>query len=135
MASTIQELEQILQRIKEVQVTQVQLKPLLSEKYSFIPCYKGSNSYHINGNEIECATSSPNTGVHLRTKNGEEYHTSKTLKELEGKTTLTRCHMQHLIDMKSIKMVEVTHNGTGIIHTHSDHSLPTSRRCMDKYRF
>jgi hypothetical protein len=42
MASTIQELEQILQRIKEVQVTQVQLKPLLSEKYSFIPCYKAS---------------------------------------------------------------------------------------------
>jgi len=130
----IQELENVLHHIT-VQASQIRSKPVFSASPSLIPCYKGNDNYLINDNDIESVKSSTNTGIDLVMKDGEEYHTNKTLKELEEKTTLMRCHMQYLINTKCIKMIEKNGNGTGIIYTYSGETLPVSRRCMEKYRF
>ncbi len=128
--SAIQELEKVLQHIREAQAPQAPVKPLPSAQLSLIHCYKGNNNYHINGDDIESVKSSVNTGVHLMMKDGREYHTNRTLKDLEKESLLIRCDIQHLINMKCIKMVERTHNGRGVIHTYSGHRLPVSRRRM-----
>ena len=122
--NAIEALENALHHVRETSV-----------KPSFIPCYKGNNNYLVNCADIKWAKSNPHTGVHLTLKDGKEYHTSKTLTEIEEKTALTRCHNQHLINVKYIKIIEKTSKGTGVIHTDNGQELLISRRCMDQYRF
>ncbi len=129
-----EELEQTLQRIREDQSPQKQIKELFSQQNSFISCFKGSRKYFLNINDIEFVYSHPLTGVHLMTKSGQEYHTTETLIKLEQKTPLIKCHQQHLINISCVKMVEKKDNSTGVIHTFTGHTLPVGRRYMDKYR-
>ncbi len=123
---TIRALEKALQSIE--------LKPLFSAQPCFIRCYKGNSSYAINAASIERVNSTPNTGVNLMTKDGQEHHTNETLKELEKKTPLVRCHLQHLVNMDCIKMVEKRARGLGMIHTYKGFTLPVSRRHMDTFK-
>lgn len=123
---TIHVLEKVLQSIE---------KPSFSAQPCFIRCYRGNNNYSINADDIERVNSTPNTGVNLITKDGQEYHTNETLKALEEKTPLVRCHIQHLVNMNCIKMVEKRKNDQGVIHTYnSSTTIPVSRRRMEKFK-
>jgi two-component system LytT family response regulator len=123
---TIRALEKALQSIE--------LKPLFSAQPCFIRCYKGNLSYSINAASIERVNSTSSTGVNLMTKDGQEHHTNETLKGLEEKTSLVRCHLQHLVNMDCIKMVEKIARGQGIIHTYNGFTLPVSRRRLETFK-
>lgn len=121
-------------RVLEKALQSIEVKPLFSAQPCFIRCYKGNSNYSINADGIERVNSSPNTGVNLMTKDGQEHHTNETLKELEEKTPLMRCHMQHLVNMDCIKMVEKRKNDQGVIHTYNGSIIPVSRRRMEKFK-
>lgn len=123
--------EQTLERLRIDQQPQELLNEILPDKLMFIPCYKGTQNYLINYEEIEFAHSNPITGVHLKTADGE-YHTSLTLKTLEEKTSLLRCHRQYLVQQKSVKIISKLENGLGEALTYSGNSIPISRRHLSE---
>ncbi|UUM30120.1 two-component system response regulator BtsR [Vibrio japonicus] len=69
------------------------------------------------------------SGVHVQTH--EQKATSQlTLKVLEEKTPLVRCHRQFLINTKAIKEIKLLENGLAEIITVSNHPIPVSRRYL-----
>lgn len=69
------------------------------------------------------------SGVHVQTD--QQRATSQlTLKVLEEKTPLVRCHRQYLINTKAIKEIKLLENGLATIVTRSEHHVPVSRRYL-----
>ncbi len=69
------------------------------------------------------------SGVHVQTR--EQKATSQlTLKVLEEKTPLVRCHRQFLVNIKAIKEIKLLENGLAEIITVSNHPIPVSRRYL-----
>ena len=91
-----------------------------------IPCTGHNRIMIIPAADVECAFSDI-SGVHIRT--AEQTATSQlTLKTLEEKTDLLRCHRQYLINTKAIKEIKLLENGLAEIVTLNNHTVPVSRR-------
>jgi two-component system LytT family response regulator len=69
------------------------------------------------------------TGVQVQTQH-QTATCQLTLKLLEEKTSLVRCHRQYLVNTKSIKEIKLLENGLAEIITISDHQVPVSRRYL-----
>ncbi|ENI4128701.1 two-component system response regulator BtsR [Vibrio fluvialis] len=73
------------------------------------------------------------TGVHVQTH--QQRATSQlTLKILEEKTPLVRCHRQYLVNTKAIKEIKLLENGLAEIITRSGHQVPVSRRYLKELK-
>lgn len=93
-----------------------------------IPCTGLNRIMPLNIIEVEYAFSDL-SGVHIKTKN--QCATSLlTLKLLEERTALVRCHRQYLINLKSIKEIKLLDNGLAKIVTDSGNCIPVSRRYL-----
>ncbi|MGD8112017.1 two-component system response regulator BtsR [Vibrio sp. NTOU-M3] len=93
-----------------------------------VPCVGLNRIMIIPTSEVECAYSDI-SGVHVQTT--EQTATSQlTLKILEEKTPLVRCHRQYLVNVKAIKEIKLLENGLAEIITLSDHKVPVSRRYL-----
>jgi len=69
------------------------------------------------------------SGVQVRT--ADQTATSQlTLKVLEQKTPLLRCHRQYLVNTKAIKEIKLLEHGLAEIITLSGHPVPVSRRYL-----
>ncbi|KFK66650.1 hypothetical protein JS85_24765, partial [Vibrio vulnificus] len=53
-----------------------------------------------------------------------------TLKVLEEKTSLVRCHRQYLISIKAISEIKLLENGLAEIITKTGFEVPVSRRYL-----
>ena len=69
------------------------------------------------------------SGVHLRTAD-TELCTDLTLKVLEQRTPLVRCHKQYLVNLTFVDEIQLHEGGTATVLTRSGHDVPVSRRYL-----
>ncbi|PLX86968.1 MAG: two-component system response regulator YehT [Desulfuromonas sp.] len=93
-----------------------------------IPCIGASRVKLINPGSVEFVRSDV-SGIHLITDDGE-FFTELTLKTLEQRTNLVRCHKQYLVNPEKIDEILLLEGGLAEIHTGSGRQLPVSRRYM-----
>lgn len=108
---------------KELQSPHSATTPDLLER---IPCLRGKKIQVINLAEIEHVASKAQ-GVTVITTQGE-YYTALTMKELEKRTNLRRCHRQYLINLEHVQEITLFEGGQAKITTRSGAIVPVSRR-------
>ncbi|WP_394130976.1 two-component system response regulator BtsR [Shewanella maritima] len=115
-----------LEKVKQ-DLTPQQLAPVSPSQLVHLPCYCGSKLVVTNTSDVEYAYSDLG-GIHVCTANGQ-CHTQLTLKVLEEKTPLVRCHKQYLIALTAIAEIEILDTGAQLT-THSGATVPISRRYL-----
>jgi two-component system LytT family response regulator len=122
-------LEKTVKRLlKSQQADTHQFAAITPQSLDQVPCIGLNRIVIIPTQDVEFAYSDI-SGVHVQTH--EQKATSQlTLKVLEEKTPLVRCHRQFLVNIKAIKEIKLLENGLAEIITVSDHPLPVSRRYL-----
>ncbi|MEZ8129687.1 two-component system response regulator BtsR [Enterovibrio norvegicus] len=98
------------------------------EQLIHIPCVGHHRILLIPIEQVECVYSDL-SGVHVRSDR-QSASTQLTLKTLEDKTTLVRCHRQYLVSIHHISEIKLLDNGLAEIITLSKHTVPISRRYL-----
>ncbi len=125
LTKTIQRLQRSNRQEKDYSV-------LTPSSLDQVPCIGHNRIVIIPTVDVEFAFSDI-SGVHVQTK--EQRATCQlTLKILEEKTPLLRCHRQYLINVKAIKEIKLIENGLAEIITRSDHKVPVSRRYLKELK-
>ncbi|PWI35307.1 two-component system response regulator YehT [Vibrio albus] len=120
----------IKQHKKELQPQD--MSALTTNQLEQIPCSGHNRIMLVPAEEVECAFSDI-SGVHIRT--GEQTATTQlTLKTLEEKTALLRCHRQYLVNLKTIKEIKLLENGLAEIISLNHHIIPVSRRHLKELK-
>jgi two-component system LytT family response regulator len=91
-----------------------------------IPCVLSSKIKLINASEVDYVKSNE-TGVYIICPGGE-FYTDLTLKVLEDRTDLVRCHKQFLVNIERVDEIILHENMLAEIKTKSGHHVPVSRR-------
>ncbi|WP_038173943.1 MULTISPECIES: two-component system response regulator BtsR [Vibrio] len=122
-------LEKTVKRLLKSQQTNRQhFAAIAPQSLDQVPCIGLNRIVIIPTQDVEFAYSDI-SGVHVQTH--EQKATSQlTLKVLEEKTPLVRCHRQFLVNIKAIKEIKLLDNGLAEIITVSSHPLPVSRRYL-----
>ncbi|MGF1727745.1 two-component system response regulator BtsR [Photobacterium nomapromontoriensis] len=110
----------------------VDYTPLVSDMLELIPCTGHNRIILLSPAEIEAAYSDL-CGVHVVSKTNKAT-TQLTLKTLEEKTPLIRCHRQYLIHPQSIREIKLLENGLAEITTLNHHQIPVSRRYLKELK-
>lgn len=105
---------------------------LTADQLEQLPCSGHNRIMLIPAEEVECAFSDI-SGVHIRTSD-QTATTQLTLKTLEEKTALLRCHRQYLVNLKAIKEIKLLENGLAEIITQHNHTIPVSRRHLKELK-
>jgi two-component system LytT family response regulator len=93
-----------------------------------IPCVGHQRIMLIPMRDIEYVESD-HIGIHVQT--AEQRATSQlSLKQLEEKTDLFRCHRQFLVNLPAIAELRFIDNGLAELVTHSQQRIPVSRRFL-----
>jgi two-component system LytT family response regulator len=121
-------LQKTLRRLqRDIQVKQ-NISGIVPQTLEQIPCIGLNRIVVIPVHEVEFAHSDI-AGVHVQTP--ERQSTSQlTLKHLEEKTPLLRCHRQYLIHPKAIREIKLLENGLAEVITRSEKQVPVSRRYL-----
>lgn len=106
--------------------------PLVNEMLELIPCTGHNRILLIAPADIEIAYSDL-SGVHIVAKDTKAT-TQLTLKVLEEKTPLIRCHRQYLIHPQAIREIKLLENGLAEITTQLGHQVPVSRRYLKELK-
>lgn len=94
-----------------------------------VPCSGHNRIVLLRVSEIEYATSKL-SGVYVADTDGEERFTELTLRTLEERAPLIRCHRQYLVNPDAIAEIELGEAGLAEILTRSGKRLPVSRRYL-----
>jgi len=97
-----------------------------------IPCVSGTRIKLIDPEEVEHVHSDL-SGVHLATARGS-FFTELTLKTLEDRTGLLRCHKSYLVNVAWIDEILLLENGLAEIRARSGSRLPVSRRYLRRLK-
>ncbi len=116
-----------LERVRAAQSPQ-NLEPVLGNQIRHLPCYQRNTLKVVRIDQVEYVFSDL-SGVHVATAE-ETSHTQLTLKVLEERSGLIRCHRQYLVNPEAIAAITLQEGGYGEIETHSGQKLPVSRRYM-----
>ncbi len=104
-----------------------QLRPAIQR----IPCQAGRSVKLLDAGEVEFARSSE-AGVYVVCARGE-YFTELTLRVLEERAGLTRCHKQFLVRLDQVDEVRPG-DGHATLLTRSGREVPVSRRLLPEIR-
>jgi len=96
-----------------------------------IPCQAGRAIKLVDAGDIEFARSSE-AGVYVVCPKGE-YFTELTLRVLEERAGLVRCHKQYLVRLDRIEEVRLE-EATAVLRTRSGRDVPVSRRLLPEIR-
>lgn len=122
-------LNKTLQRLRRDRSAQ-ELTPLTSgNPLKQIPCTGQNRIYLVKLEEVEFISSTP-AGVYVIGQDGQERFTELTLRTLEERTPLMRCHRQFLVNPDRIKEIQFGDNGLAEIQTSSGQMVPVSRRFL-----
>ena len=102
------------------------------QQLKLLPCYHQNRIKLIQLQDVEYAFSDQ-SGVHISTNNGQ-MHSQLSLKILEQKTPMLRCHRQYLVQPQAIAEIELLANGSANLYTRNGAQLPVSRRFMKGFR-
>lgn len=125
-------LNKTIQRLQRTNRQEKDYSVLAPSSLDQVPCIGLNRIVIVPTVDVEFAFSDI-SGVHVQTK--DQRATSQlTLKILEEKTPLLRCHRQYLINVKAIKEIKLIENGLAEIITRSDHKVPVSRRYLKELK-
>lgn len=97
-----------------------------------IPCVTANRIRLVDLGQIEYVHSDL-SGVHV-VGGGMQSYTELTLKVLESRTSLTRCHRQYLVNPDQIDEITLLEHGLAEIRTRSGERLPVSRRYLKRLK-
>ena len=97
-----------------------------------IPCVAANRIKLINASDVEYVRSDI-AGIYLIGAQGE-FYTELTLKVLEAKTNLIRCHRQFLVNIDKVDEIILQENQAAVIQTCSNKTVPVSRRYLKKIK-
>jgi len=97
-----------------------------------IPCVSANHIKLINPRDVDYVHSDI-SGVHVFTAEGN-YYSELTLKVLEARAGLLRCHKQYLINPANVDEIIPLENGVAEIKTVNGAILPVSRRCLQQVK-
>ncbi|MCG6200570.1 two-component system response regulator BtsR [Psychromonas antarctica] len=121
-----------LTRLKSI-VGPTDFTPLLQKQLELIPCAGYNRILLLKPEEIELAYSDQ-SGVHVicsaDLKNVNSTTCSLSLKVLEEKTCLIRCHRQYLVNPTAIREIKLLDNSLAEIITCNGAIAPVSRRYL-----
>lgn len=112
--------------------TKRDLTSITKTDIELIPCSGHNRILLLPSQDIEVASIQA-SGVQLLTKT-EAACTQLTLKVLEEKTPLIRCHRQFLINPHFIREIKLHDNGTSEILTQGGHTAQVSRRYLKEIK-
>lgn len=98
------------------------------ENLEQIPCIGHNRIVIMSSKSVECAYSDI-SGVHVRSST-QTACSQLTLKILEEKTHLIRCHRQFLVNIQWIQEIKLLDNGLAEIITSTGFEIPVSRRYL-----
>ncbi|KKD61393.1 hypothetical protein RN22_05960 [Grimontia sp. AD028] len=119
---------QKLTRTVKKQSAPQNLSALAPEKLCQIPCSGHNRILLIPIDQVESVYSDI-SGVHVHTAD-KTPTTQLTLKTLEEKTPLLRCHRQYLVSVNHISEIKLLENGLAEVITASGFTIPISRRYL-----
>lgn len=123
-------LEKTLHRLRHERVDQdITLLAPNQEDLKFIPCTGQSRIYLLQMEEVMFA-SSRMSGVYVTNAQGSEGFTELTLRTLESRTPLVRCHRQYLVNMAHLKEIRFEDGGQAELMLRDGNSVPVSRRYL-----
>ncbi|MGC6386054.1 two-component system response regulator BtsR [Ewingella sp. S1.OA.A_B6] len=123
-------LQKTLARLRQKQ--QVQDIPPMSEtlqSLKFIPC-SGHSRIRLLQIEEVAYVSSRMSGVYVTSQDGKEGFTELTLRTLESRTPLMRCHRQYLVNMDYLKEIRLGDNSQAELLLRDGQTVPVSRRYL-----
>lgn len=97
-----------------------------------IPCLGSRSIKLVPIAEVEFVKSGP-AGVYVVCPSGE-FFTELTLKVLEDRAGLLRCHKQFLVNIDRVDEIALGDNQLGVIRTKTGHEVPVSRRHLTALR-
>ncbi|WP_107851842.1 two-component system response regulator BtsR [Oceanimonas marisflavi] len=119
-------LQQTLNRVRR-DLRPQPVETIAPSRLEHLPCYSGQRLRVVPVAEVEYVFSDLG-GVHVATAS-EKVHTQMTLKVIEEKTPLVRCHRQYLVTPGAIAEIEMLDAG-GEILTRAGARVPVSRRYL-----
>lgn len=126
---------------KRLAKTVVKLEKKLTEKsrdffpetaIKRIPCSAANRIKLIPISDVEYVRSNA-AGVYLICSQGE-FFTEITLKVLESRSNLIRCHKQYLVNIDQIDEIVLQDNQSAMIQTRLKKTVPVSRRYLKKIK-
>ncbi|SMS01384.1 Transcriptional regulatory protein YehT [Vibrio mangrovi] len=120
-------LHKTLQRLKR-DIQRQDISPIIPQSLEQVPCTGLNRIVIIPIQEVEFAGSDL-AGVHVQTRD-KKATSQLTLKHLEEKTPLLRCHRQYLVNPKMIQEIKLLEHGLAEVLTLSGHTVPVSRRYL-----
>ncbi|MDP5292075.1 two-component system response regulator BtsR [Oceanimonas sp. CHS3-5] len=121
-----QRLQQTLEKVRRDLRPQA-VEALAPSRLEHLPCYSGQKLKVVPVAEVEYVFSDL-SGVHVATAS-EQVHTQMTLKVIEEKTPLVRCHRQYLVAPGAIAEIEMLEAGAELT-TRAGARVPVSRRYL-----
>jgi len=122
-------LEKTLDRLRQDHRPQ-DLNPLaVNGQLRQVPCAGLNSIILMKLEEIEFVASRLG-GIFIVGVDGQERFTELTLRTLEEKTPLFRCHRQHLVNTEHIKEIRFVENGLAEIRTRTGQTVPVSRHFL-----
>ena len=127
-------LEKCLKRLRQVSDPQDLTRlPVLQTPLKYIPCNGQNRIWLLPMEEVACVSSRIG-GVFVTSSAGQEGATELTLRTLEQRTPLLRCHRQHMINMDQLREIRMEENGQGELRMKSGQTVPVSRRYLKRIK-
>jgi two-component system LytT family response regulator len=125
-----QRLSKTLNRLRQDRgVQDVSLLAENQQPLKFIPCTGHSRIWLLQMEEV-AFVSSRMSGVYVTSHEGKEGFTELTLRTLESRTPLVRCHRQYLVNMAFLKEIRFEDNGQAELLLRDGLTVPVSRRYL-----
>jgi two-component system LytT family response regulator len=120
-------LAKTIERLRDVSAPPALFDP--AQMLTQIPCSGQDRIYLVKVADIEYVIAKAR-GAFVVGREGLERFTELTLKTLESRTPLIRCHRQVLVNPEAIREIVFQHNGLAEIITFSGQKIPVSRRFL-----
>jgi two-component system LytT family response regulator len=95
----------------------------------YIPCTGHSRIYLLRFDEV-LAIRSKLSGVFVVRSDGMECFTELTLRTLESRTPLVRCHRQYLVNLEQVREIRFEEGGAAEMIMSAGDPVPVSRRSL-----
>ena len=123
-------LEKTLTRLRQEHENQnIAVLPEHAQPLKFIPCSGHSRIYLLPMDDV-AFVSSRMSGVCVTGRDGKEGVTELTLRTLESRTPLLRCHRQYLVNMSHLQEIRLEDNGQAELLLRGGLTVPVSRRYL-----
>lgn len=123
-------LEKTLTRLRQERSLQdISLLEEHQQALKFIPCSGHSRIWLLQMEDV-AFVSSRMSGVYVTSSEGKEGFTELTLRTLESRTPLLRCHRQYLVNMAHLKEIRLEENGQAELLLRAGQTVPVSRRYL-----